>query len=182
MVQRLRENLLYSEKKPRDSIFTAFHAIIRENEKPLVLSKLARLSASRARREAAARGFVFANWETATKAVVNAMLGARVVLGVDGRVIEAGATARACEVAALKTGFRDMTEAFLLEFLIVSMGDITLRDCTALAHALFRQFDPRVSLEDLETRVLLMLAARSSQPVLCGAGPGNRTPKAVAPS
>ena len=45
------------------------------------------------------------------------------------------------------------TEAYLIEFLIAKLGDISIRDHKALAHALFRQFDPSVSMEDLEDRV-----------------------------
>ena len=46
----------------------------------------------------------------------------------------------------------------LVEFLILTLGDVTTHDHTALAHALFRQFDPSVSMEDLEDRVVMLLA------------------------
>ncbi len=46
----------------------------------------------------------------------------------------------------------------MIEFLIAKLGNISIRDHRALAHALFRQFDPSVSMEDLEDRVVLLLA------------------------
>ena len=69
-----------------------------------------------------------------------------------------GITAQATPVAALKPRYQDISEAFLLRFLIDRLGDVTTRDHTALAHVLFRQFDRGVPLEDLEDRVVILLA------------------------
>jgi hypothetical protein len=155
----LRRELLYSEKRPRDILFREIDRMLSDagNGDPKILSRLTRDAAARARRRAEETGFEFALWETASKAVVKAMLWAGVLLGADGP-IPPGITAQATPVAGLKPRYQDLTEAFLLRFLIERLGDVTTRDHTALAHALFRQFDRGVPLEDLEDRVVILLA------------------------
>ena len=86
------------------------------------------------------------------------MLAAQALLGRDGAPIPVSIAAQATEAAALVPGFRDVTEAYLLEAIIRRTGDVTPRDHTALAHALFRQFDPSVPMEDMEDRVVFLLA------------------------
>ena len=120
--------------------------------------RLVREAAHNARREAQRDAFPFSNWEIAARAVSNAMLGARTFLAPSGDALEPGLRAQATPVATLQEGFRDLTEAYLLEFLITRLGDIGSRDHVALAHALFRRFDFRVPIADLEDRVVLLLA------------------------
>ena len=129
-----------------------------EGTDPKILTRLTRDAAARARQQAEASGFEFGHWETASKAVVKAMLCAGVLLTSAGEPIPPGITAQATPVAALKDRYQDITEAFLLQVLIDRLGDVTTRDHTALAHALFRQFDRGVPLEDLEDRVVILLA------------------------
>jgi hypothetical protein len=166
----LRKELLYSEKRPRDILFREIERLVSEagGNEPKILSRLTREAAARARQHAEERGFEFALWETASKAVVKAMLLAGVLLGPDGRPIEPGIAAAATPVAALKDRYQDISEAFLLRFLIDRLGDVTTRDHTALAHALFRQFDRGVPLEDLEDRVVILLAQLADQVELRG--------------
>jgi hypothetical protein len=83
-------------------------------------------------------------------------------------VIPPGVEALATPAASLRDGYRDLTESFLLEFLIGRLGDVTVRDHTALAHALFRQFDRNVSMEDQEDRVAILLATLSHRIELRG--------------
>lgn len=161
MADCLRKELLYAEKRPRDALFHAVEQIISEQKhtaEPMILSRITREAAARARDDAQRAGFAFAQWETASKAVVKAMLCAGVLLTADGRAIPADIAAQATPVAGLRDGYQDLTEAFLLEFLIRRLGDVTTRDHRALAHVLFRQFDRRVPLEDLEDRVVILLA------------------------
>jgi hypothetical protein len=153
----LRKELLYCEKRPRDILFGEIERLVGEGD-PKILSRLTREAATRSRQHAEAIGFEFAPWDTASKAVVKAMLCAGVLLAADGRPIPPDITAQATPVAALKDRYQDITEAFLLRFLIDRLGDVNTRDHTALAHALFRQFDPGVPLEDLEDRVVILLA------------------------
>jgi hypothetical protein len=111
-------------------------------------------------------GFAFSNWEIASRAVVNAMLGAGVLVTGNGAAVRPDITAQATRIAGLKKGFQDLTEAFLLELLIRKLGDVSTRDHKALAHALFRQFDARVPIADLEDRVALLLAMLSGRVTL----------------
>jgi len=166
----LRKELLYSEKRPRDILFREIERLVCEggDDEPKILSRLTREAAARARHHAEETGFEFALWETASKAVVKAMLWAGVLLRPDGRPIEPGITAPATPVAALEDRYQDITEAFLLRFLIDRLGDVTTRDHTALAHALFRQFDRGVPLEDLEDRVVILLAQLATHVELRG--------------
>jgi hypothetical protein len=162
MADCLRKDLLYSEKRPRDLLFRMIEQIVSEapaeGTDPRILSRLTRDAAARARQQAEESAFEFGHWETASKAVVKAMLCAGVLLTSDGEQIPPGITAQATPVAALKDRYQDITEAFLLQVLIGRLGDVTTRDHTALAHALFRQFDRAVPLEDLEDRVVILMS------------------------
>jgi hypothetical protein len=169
MADCLRSDLLYSEKRPRDLLFRVIEQIVAEHSgEPVILSRLTRDAATRARDLAQATGFAFGHWETASKAVVKAMLCAGVLLTTDGSAIVPGITAQATPVSGLRHTYVDITEAFLLEVLIRRLGDVTTRDHTALAHALFRQFDPGVPLEELEDRVVILVAQLADRVELRG--------------
>jgi len=169
MADCLRSDLLYSEKRPRDLLFRVIAEIVAEHSgDPVIVSRVTREAAARAQQLAQAAGFVFGHWETASKAVVKAMLCAGVLLATDGSAILPGITAQATPVAGLRHSCVDITEAFLLEVLIRRLGDVTTRDHTALAHALFRQFDPGVPLEELEDRVVILVAQLADRVELRG--------------
>ena len=166
MADCLRASLLYSEKRPRDALFRIIALLLADRERsgePMILSRLTREAARRARVRAQRAGFEFAHWDTVTRAVVKAMLSAGVLLGADGLPIEPGIAAQATPVAGLLAEYEDITEAFLLETLVRRLGDVTTRDHRALAHALFRQFDRDVAIEDLEDRVVILLARLSDR-------------------
>lgn len=158
MADCLRGELLYSEKRPRDMLFRAIERILADRTDAVIVAALTREAATRARHEAQATYLKFDRWDTAAKAVVKAMLGAGVLLGPGGDPIRPGITAGASAVAALHERYRDLTEAFLIEFVIQRLGNVTTRDHMALAHALFRQFDPRVPITDMEDRMVILLA------------------------
>jgi hypothetical protein len=161
MINCLRDCFIYSEKRARDIVFHCLEEILRGSgagAKRLILSRLMREAANNARREAQRIGFEFSNWETASKAVINAMLAAGVLQTHNDAPIPAGIAALGTAIAGLKEGYRDITEAYLLEFLIRSLGNVSTRDHKALAHALFRQFDRSIPMEDLEDRVAILLA------------------------
>ena len=86
--------------------------------------------------------------------MINAMLAAGVLLTDNGTRIPTGIAALGTAIAGLNEGYQDRTEAYLLEFLIRNLGDVSTRDHRALAHALFRQFDRNIPMEDLEDRVV----------------------------
>ena len=170
MVNCLRDGFLYSEKRARDLVFGAVEGTLQSNlngrVRHLILSRLAREAAIEARREAERIGFEFSNWDIASRAVINAMLAAGVLLTENGARIPMGIAALGTKIAGLKDGYRDLTEAFLLEFVIRTLGDVTTRDHRALAHALFRQFDRSISMEDFEDRVVILLATLAGRVVL----------------
>lgn len=169
MINCLRDRFLYSEKKARDIVFRVLEDILRASHptgRYLILSRLSREVANEARREAQSVGFEFSNWDTASKAVINAMLAAGVLLTDNNAHVSTGITALGTRITGLTEGYRDLTEAYLLEFLIRSLGDVSIRDHKALAHALFRQFDRSISMEDFEDRVAILLSTLASRVTL----------------
>jgi hypothetical protein len=169
MVNCLREELLYTEKRPRDMLFAAIARTVADApEGTLIVARLTREAAARARSEAEGVGFQFANWNTAAKAAVNALLSSESLLDPSGEPIATGVAAHAAVVGSLREDYEDRTEAFLLEVLLRRLGDVTVHDHTALAHALFRQFDPNVPMHDLEDRVAILLARLADRVTMDG--------------
>lgn len=159
MVKCLRENFLYSEKRARDILFIAIEKVLaRSSDTPQMLCSLTREAAKAARRDAEVMRFEFSNWDITSKAVISAMLGARVFISFDGSPVPLGVGAQATQIAGLKRDYQNLTEAYLIEFLIRKLGDVTSRDHKALAHALFRQFDTSVSMDYFEDRVAMLMA------------------------
>lgn len=168
MADCLRQERLYSEKRPRDAMFRTIDALIAEQRQTgehRIVSRLTREAAECAGRIAGDVGPV--RWDITSRTVVKAMIGAEVLLTPEGRPVRPDITAQATPVAVVREEFEDLTEAFLLETLIQRL-DVTTRDHRALAHVLFRQFDRRVPLADLEDRVVMLLARLSDRVELQG--------------
>jgi hypothetical protein len=166
MVNCLRQHFIYSEKRARDFLFSAVENVLRSTAEPLILSRLTRTTTVRAQQDAVISGFEFSNWDAAGNAVIQAMLNAEVLLTHDGSPVPIGIAAQATPVADLKQGYQDLTEAYLVEFLIRKLGDVTTRDHRAVAHALFRQFDPRISMDFFEDRVAMLMATLADRVTL----------------
>ena len=169
MIQVLRPNLLYSEKRARDILFLAVAEIVAESRaggSTVILSKLTREAAAYGRQWGERAGMATVNWEMAAKAVLNTMLSSGVLLDSNGEVVVPGVGAQAAGIGGVRTGYEQISEAYLVEFLIRKLGDVSTRDHKTLAHALFRQFDPGVPIDDLEDRVVLLLATLSSSVTL----------------
>jgi hypothetical protein len=169
MADCLRKELLYSEKRARDTIFQIIEAILAEQEQTgehRIVSQLTRDAATRAQAQMLP-GAAPVRWDVASKTVVKAMIGAGALLRPDGRPVPAGITAQAMPVARVHDNFRDLTETYLLEVLIERLN-VTVRDHRALAHVLFRQFDPEVPIEDFEDRVVILLARLADRVELRG--------------
>ncbi|MEO7142486.1 MAG: hypothetical protein ABI165_03185 [Bryobacteraceae bacterium] len=98
--------------------------------------------------------------------MTRAMLKAGVLLTYNGSPVPVGIAAQATPVVGLKEGYRDLTEGYLIEFLIRKLGDVTTRDHRSLAHALFRQFDPSISMDQFEDRVAVLMATLAARIVL----------------
>ena len=169
MVSCLKSELLYSDKRARDLMFAAVERALRdEDSQPMMVSRLTREAVSRARDEADRLQFTFATWETAGRAVINAMLWAEVLITPERTPIRRDVGAHAAVVGGLRERYRDATEAFLIEFLIRRMGDITTRDHKAIAHALFRHFDDRIPMGHFEDRVAILIASLADRVELRG--------------
>jgi hypothetical protein len=169
MVSCLRGHMLYSEKRARDMLFTAIECLLADRQyEAMMVARLTREASVKASLDAERVGYAFSNWNNAGKAVVNALISSSSLLDPAGQPIPFGVTANAAPVGSLREGYRDRTEAFLLEFLLRRLGDVTLRDHTALAHALFRQFDRSVPIDDLEDRVAILLALLADRMCLDG--------------
>src|ERR1044072_6457021 len=124
MVHCLCQEFLYSEKRPRDWLFRAMEEVILDSDQeagPLIVAKLSRDAGQRARLSAASSNLELSHWQTASKAVINAMLAAGVLLSNGEKEITPGITAQATEVVALKPDYTEATEMYLLEFLIRRM-------------------------------------------------------------
>lgn len=167
MIECLRSEWLYSEKRPRDLLFGVIARIVNERP-PMMVAQLTREAAHRASAEAARTGQPFDNPEAVTRAVVKTLLMAGALRHVDGSAIPFDVAAQAAVVGGVSGDLPDRAEAFLIEFLIHGLGDVTPADHRALAHALFRQFDARVPLEDLEDRVAVLLARLRDRVTLTG--------------
>lgn len=170
MAACLRSELLYSEKRARDTLFLVIEEILADQERSgeqRIVSQVAREAAARAQAQMPP-GAAPVRWDVASKTVIKAMIGAGALLRPDGRPVPAGITAQATPVAGLRNGFRDLTEAFLLEVLIERLGDVGVRDHRALAHVLFRQFDREIPVGDLEDRVVVLLARLAGRVELQG--------------
>jgi hypothetical protein len=159
MASALRTAFLYSEKRARDCVFAATESVLMTASPAPTLAMLIRSTLQAARDHARLIQYDLLNSETVTRAVFNAMLRAEVLLALDGSSIRVDLRAYATRVRSLAPDFRTQTEAFLLEFLIGTLGDVGTRDHLALAHVLFRQFDPNVPMTDLEERLVTLLAA-----------------------
>lgn len=169
MVRCLRDERLYSEKRARDTFFAVIEKLLSSDPAPaIIVARLTREASRLARVEAERAGYEFSNWNNAGHAVVKALLCSESLRTGDGQPIPFGVGAHAAFAASLCDDYQDRTEAFLLEFLLRRLGDVTLRDHTALAHALFRQFDPGVSMNDLEDRVAILFARLAHCVVLDG--------------
>ena len=170
MASALRTAFLYSEKRARDCVFAATETVLMTAAPAPTLAALIRSTLQAARDHARRIQYDLQNSETVTRAVFNAMLRADVLLGLDGKSIRVDLRAYATRVQSLTPEFRNQTESFLIEFLIRTLGDVRMGDHLALAHVLFRQFDPNVPLTDLEDRLVTLLAAMDDRIELSHSG------------
>ena len=133
MADCLRRELLYSEKRPRDTVFRTIEQILAEQDRTgehRILSRLTRDAVARAAQHASPAPV---RWDVTGKTVVKAMVGAGVLLTPKGEPVPTGIVAPATPVATVRDQFEDITEAFLLETLIRRLNDVTIHDHRALA-------------------------------------------------
>src|SRR5690349_17175280 len=91
MVNCLRQECLYSEKRARDLVFAALERLLaRSSDEPMMVSRLTREAARLAALAGRQQGFDFPNWMPATKAVVKTLLMSGCVVGPGGEPIPFG--------------------------------------------------------------------------------------------
>lgn len=169
MIDCLRKNLLYSDKRMRDIFFRATRKLIGQHERDgtsEMLSRFTRELESTGRAWGTAEGVEANNWDMPAKAVVNTMVRAGVLFDQRSNPIQAGVGANAAAISAISESFEQRCEVFLIEFLIRKLGDVTVRDHKALAHALLRQFDPNIAIGDLEDHVVFLISHLESSVAL----------------
>jgi hypothetical protein len=173
MIHCLRSNLLYSDKRMRDILFRAASHVVRlrtGSSDTVMLSRLTREMEVIGREWGTQDRIESNNWDMPAKAVVNTMIRAGVLFDRHGTPIPAGVGANASAIAGIADQFEDRCEAFLIEFLIRKLGNVTTRDHKALAYALFRRFDPSVLIEDLEDRAIVLISRLEGSVILADDG------------
>jgi hypothetical protein len=152
MVQLLKDHSLYSPKDIRDYLFEGVRRAMPEGcKKPA--GQLLREAAAFAQERSSADGLSFQYWSAARNGVLQMMLLAGVLIDENGTRIRPGIQARGTTVASLQENFEEESEAFLLKFVINELKDVTQRDTTALAHALFKQPPSKATFDQLIDRV-----------------------------
>jgi hypothetical protein len=156
----LKKRFVYSPKLIRDYIFAALPADGGDDlsQHPMTVSQLVREASGKAEQAAAADKVDYKFWPVAANSVLENLLAAGVLLDEKKDTIKPGPAARGTKVHGLKPDFVDACEAYLLEYLVQNLGDITWpRDRTAIAHALFKVGPSRKEVYELQERVDYLL-------------------------
>jgi hypothetical protein len=139
IIQCLKDAGIYAAKDIRDYIFKAAHAKVASSTPALSLAQLKRKTLVAAEEAAVSAGVSFKFWYVATESVFKLMLLAAVLVDENNLTVMLGARARLAKVTAIRPDFVSTCELFLLQYVLNKLQDITERDCTALAHALFKE-------------------------------------------
>jgi hypothetical protein len=155
MQQCLKNRYIYSPKLIWNYIFSTLHS--QSNKlctNPVTVSQLLREARIKAEQVATSEGVKFDFWPSASDGVLENLVAAGALLDAQGTSIKPGPHARGTKVYGLQTDFEDCCEAYLLEYLITALGDVTWpRDRTAIAHALFKVGPSRKEVYELQERV-----------------------------
>ncbi|PSH02951.1 MAG: hypothetical protein CXZ00_14665 [Acidobacteria bacterium] len=165
MQKCLKDRYIYSPKLIRDLIFAELRAGMTSlADKQLTVSQLLREASTQAEEKAQAEGVKFEFWRSATDGVLENLVAAQVLLDEHGRAIEPGPHARGTKVSGLSAEFENQCEGYLLEYLIVTLGDVSWpKDRTALAHALFKVGPTRKEVYELQDRVDELMALQKGR-------------------
>jgi len=158
MIERLKELHLYSPKTIRDYIFNAISASAKALTAPILVTAFMRQAVNEAEKQAKSDGVDYLHWHAASDGVLNLLLGAGVFLDCDQEPIRPGLKARGTKLSAIADNFEDKSETHMLEQLILHVGDVTLRDRTPIAHALFKVDPKKKSIFDIQDRVDELMA------------------------
>ncbi len=153
IIECLKDEGIYAAKDIRDYIFKALHTKIENASPALSLAQLKRKTLVAAEEEAKSAGVSFKYWYVATESVFKLMLLAGVLGDENGLPIVLGARPRVIKVAKIAPDFICICELFLLQHVLNTLKDVTERDCTALAHALFKEAPSKTTRDQMLDRV-----------------------------
>ena len=156
--QCLKDAHLYSPKDVRELFFEALREIAPNlSSAPMTAGRVLGKALKRAKEVAAAQNVSFQNWSHAADGMLNTALAAGVLLGHEGGILNP--SARTEMVSAIDTvHLVDRCESFMLKYVIKALGDITVRDRTALAFALFKEAPSKTEVFEMQQRVDELLA------------------------
>ena len=167
MIKCLKDRFIYSPKDVRDLLFAAVRVQKLDlKDAPKKAGLLLHGALAAAKSEASHQDIEFLYWGAAADAFMEMMLAAGVLRTADDTSLKPSPYARTEMVSAISEDLEDRCEAYLLEYLISKMADITLRDRLALAHALFKvspQKKQAFELQDRVDEVLAVLRDRVSE-------------------
>jgi hypothetical protein len=155
MQECLKHRFVYSPKLIRDYIFAALRSRMGElPTKPVSVSQLLREAGTEAEKSAVSENVTFEHWPSALSGVLENLVAAGAFLDEKTKRIQPGPQARGTKVHEIVADFEDACEAYLLEYLISALGDVTWpTDRTAVAHALFKVGPSRKEVYELQERV-----------------------------
>jgi hypothetical protein len=120
----------------------------------VTVSQLVRVAGTKAEEKAKGEGVNFDFWRPASDGVLENLVAAGALLDEHKATIKPGPHARGTKVYELQPDFEDRCEAYLLEHLITTLGDVAWpRDRTAIAHALFKVGPSRKEVYELQEKV-----------------------------
>ncbi len=155
MQKCLKSRFIYSPKLIRDYIFAAMRSAMGDlAANPVTVSQLIRQAGAKAEAIAKNEGVNFDFWRAACDGVLENLVAAGALLDEQKATITSGPHARGTKVHELQVDFEDRCEAYLLEYLITTLGDVAWpRDRTAIAHALFKVGPSRKEVYELQEKV-----------------------------
>jgi hypothetical protein len=151
MIAVLKKAFVYSPSNIRHFVFGAMREIKGDLKNKTVAQFLREVKdCAKAKADAATINFTY--WPTAMDAILEMLLLSQSLAGPDGKPIKRGLQARGTVLTAIAEDFETKCELFLLRFLIQHM-QLTNRDRTSIAHALFKEGKAEKAHDQLEEQL-----------------------------
>lgn len=158
---------LFNEKPIRDLLFKTVKGIV-GREQHLQLSALRRILADESFTESQFSDKV--KWDGQVYFFCRLLLFSGTFVDARGDALSHGASADGTEVHDIRTTLEDDAEAYLIEYIIRDLGNVTEFEHTPLAHAVLRQFDTALEMGKLKDRVAFLISKVSERLTLDESG------------
>jgi hypothetical protein len=161
--KRLTDLGIFCEKRERDLLMEATEQLLKAA--PMTISRLRRELPKTAKEIADQRGLCTG---TDFRRIVNFFLKLLLVSGTltcDGGIVKRDAGAEAASATGLVKNAIDAVETYLLEQ-ILKKSDVKDREHWQLAMAIFREFDPSISMDDKLDRIASLISNLSQRVIL----------------